>query len=140
LWVGGLVLGFGLIHFALRPDSFVQALYFSGITFFTVGYGDLVSRSIAMKAVAVVEAGSGLGFLALVIGYLPVLYQLFARREAHVMLLDERAGSPPTATELLKRHSCFPDFDLIVSDFFRRPDGSRLRASLHVFAFVMLLF
>lgn len=62
-------------------------------------------RSIAMKAVAVVEAGSGLGFLALVIGYLPVLYQLFARREAHVMLLDERAGSPPTATELFKRHA-----------------------------------
>ena len=59
----------------------------------------------AMKAVAVVEAGCGLGFLALVIGYLPVLYQLFARREAHVMLLDERAGSPPTATELLKRHA-----------------------------------
>ncbi|MGB6564664.1 MAG: hypothetical protein WBE69_18835, partial [Candidatus Binataceae bacterium] len=35
----------------------------------------------------------------------PVLYQLFARREAHVMLLDERAGSPPTATELFKRHA-----------------------------------
>jgi Ion channel len=105
LWVGGLILGFGLIHLALRPDSFLQALYFSGITFFTVGYGDLVPRSIAMKAVAVVEAGSGLGFLALVIGYLPVLYQLFARREAHVMLLDERAGSPPTATELFKRHA-----------------------------------
>lgn len=105
LWVGGLILGFGLIHLALRPDSFFQALYFSGITFFTVGYGDLVPRSIAMKAVAVVEAGCGLGFLALVIGYLPVLYQLFARREAHVMLLDERAGSPPTATTLLKRHA-----------------------------------
>ena len=105
LWVGGLILGFGLIHLALQPDSFLQALYFSGITFFTVGYGDLVPRSMAMKAVAVVEAGCGLGFLALVIGYLPVLYQLFARREAHVMLLDERAGSPPTATELLKRHA-----------------------------------
>jgi len=105
LWVGGLILGFGLIHLALRPDSFLQALYFSGITFFTVGYGDLVPRSMPMKAVAVIEAGCGLGFLALVIGYLPVLYQLFARREAHVMLLDERAGSPPTATTLLKRHA-----------------------------------
>ena len=71
LWVGGLILGFGLIHLALQPDSFLQALYFSGITFFTVGYGDLVPRSMAMKAVAVVEAGCGLGFLALVIGYLP---------------------------------------------------------------------
>jgi len=111
LWVGGLIFGFGLIHHALRRDSFRQDLYFSGITFFTVGYGDLVPRSMAMKAVAVVEAGCGLGFLALVIGYLPVLYQLFARREAHVMLLDERAGSPPTATTLLKRHADGHAFD-----------------------------
>jgi hypothetical protein len=105
LWVGGLVLGFALIHLALQRDSWLQALYFSGITFFTVGYGDLVPRTTPMKVAAVLEAGCGLGFLALVIGYLPVLYQLFARREAHVMLLDERAGSPPTATTLLKRHA-----------------------------------
>jgi Ion channel len=113
LWVSGLVFGFGLIQHALRRDSFRQDLYFSGITFFTVGYGDLVPRSMAMKAIAVVEAGCGLGFLALVIGYLPVLYQLFARREAHVMLLDERAGSPPTATTLLKRHADGHALDLL---------------------------
>ena len=58
-----------------------------------------------MKALSVGEAGCGLGFLALVIGYLPVLYQLFARRETHVMLLDERAGSPPSAITLLQRHA-----------------------------------
>src|ERR1700747_3228575 len=69
LWVCGLVFGFGLIQHALRRDSFRQDLYFSGITFFTVGYGDLVPRSMGMKAIAVVEAGCGLGFLALVIGY-----------------------------------------------------------------------
>src|SRR5438552_1536670 len=57
LWVGGLILGFALIHLALRPDSLLQALYFSGITFFTVGYGDLVPRTTPMKAAAVLEAG-----------------------------------------------------------------------------------
>lgn len=108
-WVGGLIAGFALIHQSFYRDhtlsSLLHGLYFSGITFFTVGYGDLVPRTPGMKAAAVLEAGCGLGFLALVIGYLPVLYQLFARREAHVMLLDERAGSPPTATTLLKRHA-----------------------------------
>ena len=39
------------------------------------------------------------------IGYLPVLYQLFSRREAHVIQLDARAGSPPTATTMLIRHA-----------------------------------
>jgi len=109
IWVGGLIIGFGLIHESFTGNyslpSFLQSLYFSGITFFTVGYGDLVPRTGGMKVVSILEAGCGLGFLALVIGYLPVVYQLFARRESHVLLLDERAGSPPTATTLLKRHA-----------------------------------
>jgi hypothetical protein len=46
----------------------------------------------------------GFGFLALVIGYLPALNQSFSRREVNISLLDARAGSPPTATEMLRRH------------------------------------
>ena len=49
---------------------------------------------------SVIEAGLGFGFLALVISYLPVLHQAFARREIMISLLDARAGSPPTAGEL----------------------------------------
>src|SRR5581483_6754920 len=45
-----------------------------------------------------------LGFLAIVVGYLPVLYQAFSRRELNISLLDARAGSPSTAAELLRRH------------------------------------
>jgi hypothetical protein len=55
--------------------------------------------------IAVTEAGIGFGFLAIVIGYLPVVYQSFSRREVNISLLDARAGSPPTAAELLRRHS-----------------------------------
>jgi hypothetical protein len=47
----------------------------------------------------------GFGFLALVIGYLPALNQSFSRREVNISLLDARAGSPPTAGEMLRRHS-----------------------------------
>ena len=46
----------------------------------------------------------GLGLLALVIGYFPVLYQAFSRREVNISMLDARAGTPPTAAELLRRH------------------------------------
>jgi len=38
-------------------------------------------------------------------GYFPVLYGAFSRREVSISLLDARAGSPPTAAELLRRHS-----------------------------------
>jgi hypothetical protein len=67
--------------------------------------GDVVPKSGAGRLIAVLEAGTGLGFIAVVIDYLPVLYQLFARREAHVIQLDARAGSPPTATAMLCRHA-----------------------------------
>ena len=52
----------------------------SGVTFFTLGYGDVVPHTGAARAVAVLEAGNGIGFIAVVIGYLPVLYQFFSRR------------------------------------------------------------
>ncbi len=56
------------------------------------------------RGVSVLEGGVGLGFLAAIIGYLPVLYQAFSRREVSISMLDQRAGSPPSATELLRRY------------------------------------
>src|SRR5690242_12586080 len=107
LWAAGLIVGFGLLEWSLQGPTaspLTEQIYMSGVTFFTLGYGDVVPHG-AARAVAVVEAGTGIGFIAVVIGYLPVLYQLFARREAHVIQLDARAGSPPTATTMLSRHA-----------------------------------
>jgi hypothetical protein len=112
LWAIGLILGFGLLQWSLRsplnvaPESsnFSIYLYLSGTTFFTLGFGDVVPLDAGGRALAVLESGTGFGFLALVLGYLPVLYQAFSRREVNISLLDARAGSPPTATELLHRH------------------------------------
>ena len=80
-------------------------LYVSGTTLFTLGLGDVQPRSLLARAIIVIESGTGLGFVALVIGYVPVLYGAFSRREVNIALLDARAGSPPTAYELIKRHS-----------------------------------
>ena len=110
IWSLGLILAFGLLEWALhvgtdKPLGLLEAIYLSGVTFFTLGYGDLVPHTALARALAVGEAGIGLGFIAVVISYLPVLYQLFARREAHVILLDGRAGSPPTAGGMILRHA-----------------------------------
>jgi hypothetical protein len=79
--------------------------YASGTTLFTLGLGDVLPATHLARLVVVLEAGTGLGFVALVIGYLPVLYTAFSQREIAVALLDARAGSPPTAAELLVRHN-----------------------------------
>jgi hypothetical protein len=111
-WATGLITGFALLHWSLGTalttqgqveDSFGSYLYFSGTTFFTLGYGDLVPAGAWGRGLSVAEAGIGFGFLAVVISYLPVLYQAFSRREITISLLDARAGSPPSAGELLRR-------------------------------------
>ena len=112
VWAVGLVTGFGMLHWALGSPlnvsdgdaSFGSYVYFSGTTFFTLGYGDVTAAGTVGRALGILEAGVGFGFLALVIGYLPVIYQAFSRREASITLLDARAGSPPSAAELLRRH------------------------------------
>lgn len=113
-WAAGLVVGFALIYNGLGTPftdsagitrNFRTDLYVSGTTFFTLGLGDVVPRNQWIRELIVLESGMGLGFVALVIGYFPVLYGAFSRREVSISLLDARAGSPPTAVELLKRHS-----------------------------------
>ncbi len=113
VWAVGLVLSFGLMQYgagsalnvAGMTPSFWTDAYLSGTTFFTLGLGDVVPRSGIARALVVTEAGLGFGFLAGVIGYLPFIYGSFSQREVNISLLDSRAGTPPTAGELLRRHS-----------------------------------
>ncbi len=113
LWAVALILGFALLHWGvgttlqLPPGlhGFAADLYYSGTTLFTLGLGDVYPTSGLDRLLTVVEGGTGFGFLALVIGYLPTLSQAFSRRETNISLLDARAGSPPTAVELLRRHA-----------------------------------
>ena len=113
VWATGLIFGFAILHWAsgstIQPaggnPGFTTDLYFSATTFFTLGLGDVIPRTPMAKALTAVQAGVGFGFLALVIGFLPALNQSFSRREVNISLLDARAGSPPTAAEVLRRHS-----------------------------------
>jgi Ion channel len=115
VWAFGLVFGFGLMQYGagsainytsagLQP-GFMTDIYLSGTTFFTLGLGDVVPQSGLSRFLVVVEAGFGFGFLAAIIGYLPFIYGSFSKREVEISLLDSRAGTPPTAGELLRRHS-----------------------------------
>src|ERR1039458_2555323 len=110
-WAATLILGFALLQYGIggheqlgnEPTTFGRIVYHSGETFFTLGYGDIVPTSSMARALSVLEAGMGFAFLGVVIGYLPVVYASFSRREIQISMLDARAGSPPTAVELLVR-------------------------------------
>ena len=89
---------------ALFP-SFATYFYFSGVTFLTLGFGDITALQGIGRFLAICEAGTGFGFLAIVISYLPILYQCFSKREVVICKLDARAGSPPTVAEILRRYA-----------------------------------
>jgi len=121
-WALWLIVGFALLHGALgtplhgagddRPGLGLYA-YFSGVTLFTLGYGDVTPVGSIGRTLAVLETGIGFGFIAVVIGYLPVLYSAFSRREVTINLFDARAGSPPTAGTLLARNARYGDQELL---------------------------
>jgi hypothetical protein len=121
LWALGLIFGFTLLQYGAgehlqlgnEPITFTRLIYQSGETFFTLGYGDIVPVSGTARFLSVLEAGMGFGFLGTVIGYLPTIYSSFSRREIEISLLDARAGSPPTAAELLGRFGNPPQQEML---------------------------
>jgi hypothetical protein len=113
IWVFGLVTGFALLQWGLRDDIVFNVgtgsvnvgtyLYLSGTTFFTLGYGDVTPHCALGRFLSVIESGLGFGFLAAILSYLPALFQAYSRREVNISLLDARAGSPPSAAQLILR-------------------------------------
>ena len=120
-WAFLLVLAFAMLHWSAgsainapgETPTFRTDFYLSGTTFFTLGLGDVTPRTTLAKAITVTEGGTGFGFLGLMISYLPTLYGAFSQRELNISLLDARAGSPPTAAELLRRHAQFADSEVL---------------------------
>jgi len=111
-WALGLTLGFAFLQWGLGSHlavtgregiTFWDVLYMSGSTFFTLGLGDVLPKTPGAKILTITECALGIGFLGLIIGYLPVIYQSFSERERTIAFLDSRAGSPPTAFEVLRR-------------------------------------
>ncbi len=110
-WMVVLVLGYGLIFFALRgdlrpvPSDLMTAVYFAGTSVLTLGYGDVVAAGPLVQLVALIAAASGLGIVALVITFLFSLFGFYQRREALVVTLASRAKSPPSAVTLLETYA-----------------------------------
>ena len=134
LWAYGLIAAIALLHWGLGsqivgPDGasgFGVDLYMSGTTFFTLGLGDVTPRTPVARVLTVLECGMGFAFLALIIGYVPLISQAFSQREVSISMLDTSAGSPPTAAQLLRRQ--YQDEDAEIRALFR--DWERWAAEL----------
>jgi hypothetical protein len=110
LWSGGLVLGYGLMVYGLRSEihpepSFPDALYFAGVSFLTLGYGDFVPVGGAARIVSLVAAGSGFSVIAILTAFLFAIFGAFVNRETFVVTFGTRAGAPPSGVTLLETYA-----------------------------------
>ena len=117
-WVLVLVVGYGLLFFALhdqlrpQPVNLWQALYFAGTTMLTIGFGDYVGNTGLSRALSLAAGASGLSVVAVVTAYLFAVFGSFQRREVFVTFLGSRSGSPPSGMGLLTVHA----FNEILND------------------------
>jgi len=116
LWATCLISGFGVLQWGLdrlqsisQSSSLEREIIMSGDAFFTLGYGDIVPARPLARLLIILEAGTGFGFIALTVSYLPVLYQHFTTRDVQLIELAVRAGSPPTGIGLLRWHAAKGD-------------------------------
>ena len=108
-WVLQQVIGFGLIWWGIGGvsgiDSLLDAIYFSGVVYFTVGFGEVVPVDAVPRFGALIEAFSGVLTTALVIGYLPALYSAYSEREQKLLTLDDGSEGRITPTNLVLSRS-----------------------------------
>lgn len=113
VWIGQQILGFALIWHGVDAvsgvDGLVDSIYYSGVVFFTVGFGEVLPTSTGLRMGALAEAGLGVITTALVIGYLPSLYSAYSARETKLITLDDGSDDRITPTNLVMAWS--PDAD-----------------------------
>jgi hypothetical protein len=100
-WYLLILAGYAAMYWALGVGDLFAVFRLSGSSLFTLGFD--ISKTPTVTVFAFSEAMFGLMMVGLLIGYLPTMYSAFARREQAVNLLEVRAGSPPSASEMLLR-------------------------------------
>lgn len=144
-WVILLMGGYAVCFWALREQthphlkSFGEAFYMAGTTLLTIGYGDYSSDGALARVLSLAAGASGLATFALVISFLFTLYGAVEARETRVLMLDARAGSPPSGIALLQAYA---ELDLIstLPSFFEEWEEWSARVLQSHIAYPMLSF
>ncbi len=101
VWIILILFGYACIYWALGTGEWAYTITLSGSSLLTLGTTPFINLPITLIQFS--EATIGLGIVALLISYLPIMYAAFERRETLVSMLQVRAGSPPTAFEFITR-------------------------------------
>ncbi len=101
VWLGLVLIGYMGMYWAIGVRPVGDDFFISGSSLLTLGFAPVDTP--LERFLAFTEATIGLGLVALLIAYLPTMYNAFSRRETQVALLEAYASSPPTALDMISR-------------------------------------
>ena len=114
-YIVSLIFAFALIYYPRFPSHFVyshepsgsdliDALYYSGITLTTLGYGDIVPRTTITRTLSIIEATTGVALISLSITYLITVYSALERKRSVALSLYHQAGEGADAAGFIAHH------------------------------------
>jgi hypothetical protein len=95
----------GLVYAADHPEpGWVDAVYFSGVTLTTVGYGDIMPRTTPLRFLVLFESAAGLVVISLAITYILTVYSALERKRAIAVSLYHQAGEGADVAGFIAHH------------------------------------
>lgn len=116
LWLALLIVGFALIYFPWIGDSgvftseagqlptFFTALYYSGVTAATLGFGDVLPTAPVFRLLSVLEALFGFVTVSFSVTYVLSVYPMLSRRRQYATALDAETGGVASALPMVRRY------------------------------------
>ena len=110
-WLVGLIIGFGFVFFGFQtqhkpiPPTLWEASYLAGSAVLNSGYGNALTSSSIVRTVTLAAGVTGLATVAIVLAFLFSLFNSYRQRELFLVVLDARAGAPPSGVALLETHA-----------------------------------
>lgn len=136
VWVSLALVGFALLYLPWIPGAFqfgesfsfesnlADAVYYSGVTLFTLGYGDLVPVSTPIRMLAIAEAGAGFAMVSLIITYFASVYGVYTNKSVSASSVYFQAGSTPDAARFITNYlRDTEDTSLLAGEIGRLRDG-----------------
>jgi len=115
IWVCLLVVGYSLIYWPFISNDayfsqtqyhqgFGGALYFSGVTLATIGYGDIHPRSTLLGFVAVTEGFSGFVVITMSVTFLLSVYPSLLKKSSLASALNREVDGDISAVPMIARY------------------------------------
>jgi len=120
LWLTVLAFGYALIYYPwignapsfnsphVGASSFTKALYFSGVTLATLGYGDIQPVAWPFRLLAIMEGFTGAVGIGLQVAYVLAVYPSFSKLRTAGVSLDAEVAGQASALPMLRRYMTRP--------------------------------